>query len=67
MFAIFLHVRAADMVVDTIQPLYFLGSGCGQRIVKDEDILPGFARQRCDALLVMAMLKSSVNLRQWMV
>lgn len=46
------HVRATDMVVDTGQQFSFLGAiAAEQRIVKDEDIPPGFVRQRCNGLL----------------
>ena len=47
-----LHVRAADMVVDAGQQLYFLGAvAAEQRVVDDEDIPARPARQRCDGLL----------------
>ena len=47
-----LHVRAADMVVDAGQQLYFLGAvAAEQRVVDDEDIPARSARQRCDGLL----------------
>ncbi len=47
-----LHVRAADMVVDAGQQLYFLGAvAAEQRVVDDEDIPARSARQRCDSLL----------------
>ena len=47
-----LHVRAADMVVDAGQQLYFLGAvAAEQRVVDDENILARPARQRCDGLL----------------
>lgn len=42
-----LHVRAADMVVDTSQQLYFLGAvAAEQRVVDDEDVPARLARQR---------------------
>ena len=47
-----LHVRAADMVVDAGQQLYFLGAvAAEQRVVDDEDIPARSARQRRDGLL----------------
>lgn len=47
-----LHVRAADMVVDAGQQLYFLGAvAAEQRVVDDEDVPARLARQRCDSLL----------------
>ena len=50
-----LHVRAADMVVDAGQQLYFLGAvAAEQRVVDDEDIPARPARQRRNGLL-MAM------------
>ena len=40
------------MVVDACQQFHFLGAvAAEQRIVNDEDIPPGFARQRCNNLL----------------
>lgn len=47
-----LHIRAADMVVDAGQQLYFLGAiSAEQRVVDDEDVPARLARQRCDSLL----------------
>lgn len=47
-----LHVRAADMVVDAGQQLYFLGAvAAEQRVVDDEDIPARPTRQRCDGFL----------------
>lgn len=47
-----LHVRAADMVVDAGQQLYFLGAvAAEQRVVDDENIPARSARQRRDGLL----------------
>ena len=47
-----LHVRAADMVVDAGQQLYFLGAAAAEQRVVDDGM--------------MAVPRSSVNLRQWM-
>ena len=62
-----LHVRAADVVVDAGQQLYFLGAvAAEQGIVDDEDVPAGLARQRRNVLWMTAVPRSSVNLRQWM-
>lgn len=62
-----LHVRAADVVVDAGQQLHFLGTvAAEQRVVDDEDVPARLARQRCDVFWMMAVPRSSVNLRQWM-
>ena len=60
-----LHVRAADMVVDAGQQLHFLGAvAAEQRVVDDEDVPARLARQWRDVFWMMAVPKSSVNLRQ---
>lgn len=62
-----LHVRAVDVVIDAGQQFHFLGAvAAEQRIVDDEDVPARLARQRRDVFWMMAVPKSSVNLRQWM-